>query len=239
MDDLAKAFKGSALTDEKLLEILKKLDSGAGTYKEVSKIAQILGDKVARELVGMFTEDAFMSLSEASHDIVEECCESAQTNLNAAAGIGLAAKRNKFPRAKFQAAAARIAAADDVDGMLRVVSPTTLLSAVDDTIRYNADFQRDAGMKPIIVRTWSGSYPSHDTKHTDWCHDLAGTYEYGTEPKEVYARHDGCRCTVEYFPNKQAQGRITALAKGQVDVNGVLWNTKAETLEKRLRKAAK
>jgi hypothetical protein len=42
---------------------------------------------------------------------------------------------------------------------------------------------------------------------------------------------------VEYFPNKEAKGRITALAKGEIDRNSVLWNTRADTLEKRLRKA--
>jgi len=235
---LQRSFIRQAMADEDIVEAIRILDSGAGTYKEVQKLAEKLGGKIADE-IGTYSEMLFMAYAEAGHGIVMDCCEVAQSNLNAAAGIGLKPKRNKFPRQKFLTAAARIEAAEDTAGAMKTIIPTYMMAAVDDNIRYNADFQKEAGMPGIIVRTWSGSYPSHDTKHTDWCHDLAGTYEYGSEPKEVYARHDGCRCTVEYFPNKQAQGRITALAKGEIDIKGVLWNTNAETLEKRLKKAAK
>lgn len=32
----------------------------------------------------------------------------------------------------------------------------------------------------------------------DFCRKLAGVYEYGTEPQEVYMRHDNCRCLVTH-----------------------------------------
>ena len=235
---LKRSFVRRVLADEEIMGAINALDSGAGTYKEVQAIAGKVGDKLAAE-VGTYSEMLFMAYAEAGHGVVMDCCEAAQANLNAAAGIGLKPKRMKFPEQKFLTAASRIGIAADKEAVMKAIAPTVMMAVVDDVIRYNADFQKDAGMKGIIVRTWSGSYPSHDTKHTDWCHDLAGTYEYGTEPPEVYARHDGCRCTVEYFPNKAAQGRITALAKGEVDVSGVLWNTKSETLAKRLAKQAK
>jgi hypothetical protein len=41
---------------------------------------------------------------------------------------------------------------------------------------------------------------------------------------------------VEYFPDKSAKGRITALRKGDIDREGVLWNTRQDTLEARIRK---
>ena len=108
----------------------------------------------------------------------------------------------------------------------------------DDIIKYNADFQKDAGLHPIIRRVWSGSYGSHDTRHTDNCEELAGEWEYGDEPRETYMRHEGCRCTVEYLPSRLEKGWTTALSKYEVARNGELFS-KEETLERRIKDAAR
>ena len=226
---------------EELWEWIKRLDDGIGTYEEVSKIAEIVGDDIAGKLASDYSEELLEAYMVAGHSIITEAGVQAQRNLNDAALIGIAPKTNKYPRSRVQALAEEIAQAEPeaVADLVQSGVPTLTMGMVDAMVKYNADFQADAGLKPIIVRTWSGSYGSHDTKHTDWCHDLAGTYEYHKEPKNVYARHQGCRCRVEYFPNRKAQGRITALAKGEIDREGVLWNTKADTLAKRLRNAAR
>ena len=225
----------------KLWEQVLKLDSGAGTYTEVNDIAAYLGDKIAEGLVDSYSPELLAEYMVAGHDIVSMLAEAAQKNLNDAAGIGLAPMKTKPPNARISAMATELGAIapEKLADELANTIPPEILAMVDAIVKYNADFQAKAGLKPIIVRTWSGSYPSHDTKHTDWCKNLAGKYAYGSEPKNVYARHKGCRCKVEYFPSEKAQGRITALAKGQVDINGVLWNTRADTLEKRLKRAAR
>lgn len=223
---------------EELWEWIKRLDDGYGTYEEVNKIAGFLGDEVA---LAEYSEETFVALVKASHEIITMTGEVAQRNLNNAAGIGLKPLTRKYPEQRVNELVGELAGLDG-DARKAELSrsvPTLMMGMVDDIVRYNMDFQAKAGLDPIIVRTWSGSYPSHDTKHTDWCHDLAGTYEYGKEPKNVYARHKGCRCKVEYFPNARAKGRITALSKGEVDVESVLWNTRDETLEKRLARAKK
>ena len=222
-----------------LMELAQELDTGAGTYAVVNKMAEILGDEMATFFDGVFDAETLTALAKKSHEIITMASEIAQTNLNNAAGIGLKPLTKKYPAAAMATVADRLGSveADTVMTVAKDVLPTAMIQMVDDNVRYNADFQAKAGLKPLIVRTWSGRYPSHDTKHTDWCHDLAGTYEYGKEPNRVFARHEGCRCTVEYFPNARAKGRITALSKGEVDRDSVLWNTKEETLAKRLKKA--
>ena len=226
---------------EELWEWIRRLDDGIGTYEEVSKIAEIVGDDIASALASNYSDELLEAYMTAGHSIISEVGIQAQQNLNDAARIGIKPKTTKYPRSRVQALAEEIALAEPeaVADLIQNSVPTLTMGMVDATVKYNADFQAEAGLKPVIVRTWSGSYPSHDTKHTDWCHDLAGTYEYHKEPKNVYARHKGCRCRVEYFPSKGAKGRITALAKGEVDRDSVLWNTRADTLEARLRKAAK
>lgn len=232
----------TALSDHKeLWEWIKRLDEGYGTYEDVGKIAEVIGDRIASDVADSYAEELLVAYTKAGHEIITEVGTVAQQNLNDAAKIGIRPMKTKYPKARVEKIISDLALVDPdlLPEELKTSMPSLMLSMVDDVVRYNADFQAKAGLKPVIVRTWSGSYPSHDTKHTDWCRELAGTYDYATVPSKVYARHNGCRCKVEYFPDKNAIGRITALSKGEVDREGVLWNTRADTLEKRLRKANK
>ena len=100
---------------------------------------------------------------------------------------------------------------DAVDGLLNKVStakqfadvawaldePVRTFSrmVVDDTLKRNVDFQGKAGLRPRVIRTAE----SHCCK---WCSALAGTYDYPRVPKDVYRRHERCRCRVEYDPGE-------------------------------------
>src|SRR5699024_6523583 len=67
-------------------------------------------------------------------------------------------------------------------------------SVVDDAIKANADFHSKAGLNPKISRIVSGHKPCQ------WCKNLAGTYDYVESPKDIFRRHENCRCVVEYLP---------------------------------------
>lgn len=225
-------------SDKQIGEHIARLDAGFGTYEDVNDIAMFIGDRIADELIASYSPEVLEAYLGEGHSLITLFAEVAQKNLNDAAGIGLKPMLTKPPDARIKALAEELSAVapEMLPEELKNAIPPELLSMVDAIVKYNADFQAKAGLQPVIVRTWSGSYPSHDTKHTDWCHDLAGEYKYGSEPSRVYARHKGCRCKVEYFPDARAKGRITALSKGEVDRDGVLWNTRSDTLERRLRK---
>lgn len=66
-------------------------------------------------------------------------------------------------------------------------------SVVDDTIKTNADFQYKAGLTPKIIRKEVGNC-------CPWCKAVVGVYEYPDVPKDIYRRHQRCRCTVDYIP---------------------------------------
>lgn len=225
-------------SDKQIGEHIARLDAGFGTYEDVNDIAMFIGDRIADELIASYSPEVLEAYLKEGHGLITLFAEVAQKNLNDAAGIGLKPMLTKPPGARIKALAEELSAVapEMLPEELKNAIPPELLSMVDAIVKYNADFQAKAGLQPVIVRTWSGSYPSHDTKHTDWCHELAGEYKYGSEPSRVYARHKGCRCKVEYFPDARAKGRITALSKGEVDRDGVLWNTRSDTLERRLRK---
>lgn len=62
----------------------------------------------------------------------------------------------------------------------------------DDFVEANAKFRSEAGMESRIVRT-------AEAGACDWCRELEGSYLYpGDVPKNVFRRHDFCRCTVTY-----------------------------------------
>jgi hypothetical protein len=68
----------------------------------------------------------------------------------------------------------------------------------DDFIDTNAKFRNDVGLKTTLTRTAEANCCS-------WCSALAGTYEYGKAPDDIYRRHEFCRCTVTYQSEKQSQ----------------------------------
>lgn len=70
-------------------------------------------------------------------------------------------------------------------------------SFLDDWTRENARLSASAGLRATITR-------EEVSKCCDWCRKLAGTYEYGQEPKDIYRRHDNCKCAVIFKRDKEA-----------------------------------
>lgn len=236
LERLTKALQ----SDPKMIKAIRRLDKGIGTYRDVNSMAIFIGRRIAEEMGISFSEEALTNYLTAGHQLVAMSAQSAQKNLNRAAGVGLKPKLTKAPNAKIAKAVAKVGGAEpeSVALICEQTAPTLMLEMVDDIIKYNADFQKDAGLHPIIRRVWSGSYGSHDTRHTDNCEELAGEWEYGDEPRETYMRHEGCRCTVEYLPSRLEKGWTTSLSKYEVARNGDL-GAKEETLERRIKDAAR
>ena len=60
----------------------------------------------------------------------------------------------------------------------------------DSFIKKNAAFRNDAGLSCYIIREGSGC--------CKWCSDVAGKYKFGTQPSDIFRRHDNCDCTIIY-----------------------------------------
>lgn len=240
------AFNKLFEENKNIESIYKKVRNGSATYEEAHKFAGEIGNILAKVFDDTIDPN---NLDDTALYIVENMltqnvrltsavCEGVQDNLNAAARVGLKPKepnanamRDRIKRTV--QGVADVGATESAGAMLNANTKTLTLAVVDTWVRTNADFQAKAGLEPVIVRKWDGTEGSHDTRHTDKCADWAGTYVYGEEPKEIYIRHRGCGCIVAYYPDKDAQGRITALAKGEKDTNGLLWNTGAEFSQSR------
>lgn len=62
-------------------------------------------------------------------------------------------------------------------------------SFFDDFVELNVRARADAGIKEMVIREALGGC-------CPWCQKLTGIYEYGTEPKDIFKRHDNCTCIV-------------------------------------------
>lgn len=133
---------------------------------------------------------------EEDHRLVSDVAAQVQQALNEAAGIGLKAQTVPVNQDRIDGILNRISAAEQYDEVAWVLGEPVVnfsQAVVDDTIKANVDFQGKAGLHPRVVRTVVGGC-------CKWCSDLAGTYAYPDVPKDVYRRHERCRCLVEYDP---------------------------------------
>ena len=67
----------------------------------------------------------------------------------------------------------------------------------DNHMAKNAEFLDESGIYTYVIRT-------AEANCCDWCSERAGTYESyrDAQDNEAFARHDGCRCTLEIRSGK-------------------------------------
>lgn len=75
-------------------------------------------------------------------------------------------------------------------------------SIEDDIVQENAEFRAKENMKTYIIRETDGEC-------CEWCTSLAGRYEYGNHPKDIFRRHANCGCSVTYISAKSATNTWT------------------------------
>nr|DAQ40309.1 MAG TPA: hypothetical protein [Caudoviricetes sp.] len=203
-------FEDARLDSEILKDLLSKLHHSKASYLDANQyaieIGEILSEALGASLTNETLPDGKMYYNIAqrvltdvlgrNYELVSDYTEQVQKNLNSEAKIGLAAQVPELNQDRIDGLVNRLASEesfDDVKWLL--VDPIVIFSQsiVDDSIRKNAEFHHKVGLSPKIVRRVVG----HPCK---WCKSLEGTYNYPEVPKDIYRRHDKCRCTVDYHP---------------------------------------
>lgn len=208
-EDIKEPFLEALRADKRAAYLIKEIEAGRGTYEMASEYAARVGDDLAKVLkkhAPLMTIDEWdvenlipKSLG-LDHSIVVYACESVQTGLNKDAGLGI-----KFQAPKFDS--------DRAWGLVKELEDNpefTNIEAtfwdqlgnfsqnvVDDAIKANADVITDAGVRAYVVRaTEAGACP--------WCDEVAGIYNYDDVKNggDVWRRHENCRCTIEFFTER-------------------------------------
>lgn len=220
--------------NSKLNSVVKKAETGLVDFTDADEFAKELGESMLD-----FLSESVIDLSEVDNEFIDalkkitkgdatktrEFCELIQNDLNKLSDLGLNAYVPDFDDERLDSLFEYERVREMTARKLGLDMQNFILYCVDQFVKSNAEFQDRIGLDPVIVRKWDGITGTHDTRHTDYCSRLAGVFKYGEEPRDVYKRHVGCGCTVTYYPSGEKRGRITALSKGEKDINEVLWNT--------------
>ena len=126
-----------------------------------------------------------------------------QENIDRRNGLTLRPRQGEFPAERVQQFAHSLVDPTVEESVIRrrarSGTENITLSFHDDSVRENAKFRNDAGLTCYIERIGSSC--------CDWCTEVAGKYLFGTQPKDIFRRHDNCDCVI-FYDNKVLRGKL-------------------------------
>lgn len=210
LEAIQKDFKKQFQSNHTVSVIWGKIKSKTVTYKDANEFSIAVGEMLAKSYKKfinvetlpdgkMWYNIATRILGPTFHtnySLITDVCDEAQKIINENGGIGLGTVLPEFNDNKLKGFIDKVSNAEtfeDVQWMLDEPVVNFSQSVVDDYIKTNADFHYESGLTPKIRRSVG------DLKPCKWCRNLAGTYEYPYVPRDVYRKHERCRCVVEYI----------------------------------------
>ena len=186
------------------------LKAKKATYKTANEFAIEIGDILSKALGTSLSADKlpdgkmYYNIAQRlltdvlgrNHELVSGYASDVQKNLNDKAKIGLKVQVPELNLDRIAGIVNRFSSEEnfeDVSWLLGEPIVNFTQSIIDDTIRKNAEFHHQSGLQPEIVRK---SY----FHCCEWCQEVQGNYKYPRVPKDVYRRHQHCRCIVDYDP---------------------------------------
>ena len=237
--EVQEKFEASYGKSEVVRRAFEELKQKKATYVTVNDFALEVGDIMAEALSSsvrgdklpdgkMYYNIANRLLADTlgrNFELVSGYAGQVQEDLNRSAEIGLQVQVPEVNQDRIDGLVNRLSSEDEFDKVAWLLQEPIVnftQSIVDDSIKANADFHYDSGLSPQIIRKEGG-------KCCDWCREVVGIYQYPKVPKDVYRRHQRCRCTVDYDPKN---GKVQ-------DVWSKLWRKqkKQEEVEERISEA--
>ncbi|WP_311523201.1 hypothetical protein [uncultured Streptococcus sp.] len=186
------------------------LKAKKATYKTANEFAIEIGDILSKALGASLSADKlpdgkmYYNIAQRlltdvlgrNHELVSGYASDVQKNLNDEAKIGLKVQVPELNQDRIAGIVNRFSSEEnfeDISWLLGEPIVNFTQSIIDDTIRKNAEFHHQSGLQPEIIRK---SY----FHCCEWCQEVQGNYKYPRVPKDVYRRHQHCRCTVDYDP---------------------------------------
>lgn len=223
-----KEYQNRIKNSRRIRSLTKLVEQGKADYKDMDELAVEMGDSLAKaykEITADELPDSKMyyniadrvvrpTMEELHQDVVSNA-EKVQTALNKKAGLGLKAVVPLVDENRIQGILDRVSSADiftDVAWLLEEPIRNFAQNSVDETIRKNAQLHLDVGLNPKIIRTAEEPQTKYYVKGKrrysyqvpcKWCAALEGEYDYykvKNTGNDVFRRHEGCRCIVEYLP---------------------------------------
>lgn len=231
-ENINKSYLAGIRRDKNLAALAKKAQEGNATYKDVYDTAESLGQALAtafqKNLSSAVLPDGKMYyniaksvvepfLQDNQQKVIDYAIE-VQNALNDAAGIGIRGVNIGIDQGTIDGIINRLSSEDNYDEVSWILDDpvvTNAMKTVDRCVDANVDFAGASGLSPRVTRVTVG-------RCCDWCEEVAGVYEYPDVPKDVYRRHENCRCIVEYSPgNGKKQNVWTKEVRQPIEIYDV------------------
>ena len=203
-------FEGARLDSEVLKDLLSKLQHSKASFLDANQYAIEIGEILSKALGASLTNETlpdgkmYYNIAQRlltdvlgrNHELVSGYTSDVQKNLNQEAKIGLKVQVPELNLDRIAGIVNRFSSEEnfeDVSWLLGEPIVNFTQSIIDDSIQKNAEFHHQSGLQPEIVRK---SY----FHCCEWCQEVQGSYKYPRVPKDVYRRHQHCRCIVDYDP---------------------------------------
>lgn len=210
------SFQSNMMRDRRIAQISKRIRDGTATFVDGHDYAERLGESLSKALISNLNEEnlpdgrlyyniAKRTVTPAlrnNYELTNEAAEQIQGIIDSGLGIGLKSIKADFPESRIKGLIDKMTTEGISleDALIWLGEPIINNSEAffDDFIDSNAKFRTEAGLKANITRI-------AEANCCPWCDSLAGTYEYGSAPDDIYRRHQYCRCTVTYQTGKKSQ----------------------------------
>lgn len=210
------SFKGYVLKDRRIATISKRIRDGTATFVDAHSYAERLGENLSRALVENLTAEKlpdgrlYYNIAkrtvvpglQENYELTNVAASDIQDILFASEKIGIKAAKADFPEDRIQGLIDKMTSEGITleRAIIWLQEPIINNSEafVDDFIKENAKQAENVGLKATLTRI-------ADPGCCEWCAKLAGVYEYGKAPRDIYRRHEFCRCTVTYQAKKTSQ----------------------------------
>lgn len=219
-------FKNERLDSKKIQHLLKLLEGNSATCLEANdyaiEIGELLSKILKRHITAEILPDGKMYFNIAdrvlnetlknNYELIADYAENVQYQLNKKANLGIKSKRPPINQDRIDGIVNRISTEESFDDIKWILGDPIVnfsQSIVDESIKSNVEFHNKIGLEPEIKRIAVG-------KACKWCRSLEGRYSYPNDvPKDVYHRHENCRCMVDYHP-KDGRGKQKVWTKSWI-----------------------
>lgn len=208
-DKLTAELERRTSADKRVQSVLKKIESGKAALSDTFALAadkgRLLGAVFRENLADLdpqTTEKVYdMLMRDMQRDITDKMA-AVQRAADEKHGISLGAPQPTYPAERIAKIAASLhdptVPPETLARRAQSATETVTMAFHDDYVRDNAEFRSDAGFPCFIDRIADGGC-------CKWCAAMAGHYEFGEEPPDMWCRHDNCRCEIVYANGYKVQ----------------------------------
>lgn len=224
-------IKSSPVLLKEFSSLIKKSKEGRIRYKDAIKFSEKLGTEASKLIKQIIGDGSTLKLDEFADKFIAPVytslqnttlgvAKNVQQTLNKQNGLNFNPANIKADTSRVQHIVARYREAESFDTVSFLLGDDVLQnitrSAVDDTLRGNADLQEKAGFEVTLTRTDYGC--------CDWCASMTGTYKKGEEPADFWRVHKNCSCEFDY--KSSLSGRTSKISFSTDSEGKLTKNTK-------------